>query len=532
MTAGDANPAAAGPHVAPRLRWFHFIILIALLAAGAALRFHDLTKIGLWPDEFWSSVHMASGRGNSVLALPSGVLFNPPPQTELRDAPHWWHIWTGLDTILHPPLYLILLRWWMDVFGTSDVSTRCFSTVASLASVVVLFEIVRKSVSPGAGLMAAAIMALAPIQINLSVESRPYTLLALLGLLACHALLRIERRGASPLRLVLLATFAAATALTHYFSLGALLAIGGYALVRLRGTDRRKTVLALCASALFVLVAWGPFILRQHGELATGQKWAGDPNPRTASVLRAIAAPSVFLYGGDENKSVWIAPAVIAYLLPLLLMRRQPQLLLWWLWIVGIIGSLFCYDLARHSRLLEIVKYISLAAPATYAICTAPLPIRGGWRWTVPGLIVASVGIAVIERMQEGPPDIYGDWRGLAVRLDHRAAAGDPIVFYPNLFWGSPGMYYLDFAHYAPDSTRPIMYLREPADDAALRQLKPYRRIWLVGPAPSDNKTNLLPGWRAVSSQWFLASGGFVEMVPADNAVTSASQPASRPTGP
>ena len=120
MTAGDANPAVVDSHIGPRLRWFHFFILIALLAVGAGLRFHDLTKLGMWPDEFWSSVHMASGRGNTVLALPSGVLFNPPPATELRDAPHWWHIWTGLSTILHPPLYLILLRGWMDLFGTAD----------------------------------------------------------------------------------------------------------------------------------------------------------------------------------------------------------------------------------------------------------------------------------------------------------------------------------------------------------------------------------------------------------------------------
>ncbi len=45
------------------IRWFHWLILSGILAVGAFLRFHLITRVGLWPDEFWSSVHLATGRG-------------------------------------------------------------------------------------------------------------------------------------------------------------------------------------------------------------------------------------------------------------------------------------------------------------------------------------------------------------------------------------------------------------------------------------------------------------------------------------
>jgi hypothetical protein len=510
MIVADTNPVAE-----PRVRWFHWIALIALLAIGAGFRFHQITKVGLWPDEFWSSVYLATGRGTSVFDLPPGALIQPPPQTLLENAPSWWHIWTGLGQIVHPPIYLILLRWWMDLFGVSDFSTRAFSAIASLAAIVVLFDIVRRMICVHAALIAAALLALSPLQINLSQEARPYPLLVLFGLLLCHALFRIERQGASPARLLQLGLSTAAMALTHYFSIGAIVAIFCYASFRLRGTDRRKTISALFASAIVVLIIWGPFFWQQRNEFFRQQSWSLEPSGSAAAPwIRAAAIPSALLYGRAENGLSWIAPAILAYLLPLVLLRRYPQIILWWLWIVAIVGSLLIYDSIHHARLLATIKYSSLASPALYALCAMPIPIMKSWRWAVPCLVLASTAIAAIERIQEGPPDVNGEWRGLAVALDHQAGPKDALIFYPNRFWGSPGMYYLDFAHYAPNSHRPIMYLNAPADSAAMRQLNGFEKVWLVGPSAEKDGSSYLPGWSVISSKGFPNSGSFAEMIP------------------
>lgn len=509
----QASPPSAG------VRWHHWAILIAIIAIGAGLRFHQITRVGLWPDEFWSSVHLATGRGTSLFDLPSGVLFNPPPAANFENAPAWWHIWSGLRGVIHPPVYLILLRGWIDLFGDADFSTRAFSALASLAGALVLFDIVRTMVSTNAGLIGAAIMAIAPLQINISQETRPYPLLALLGLLACHALFRIERRGASTGRLFVLGLWTAATALTHYFSFGALLAIFCYAWIRLRGNDRRKTIAALVASAIFVLLVWGPFFWGQRQQFLSSQSWLRDTiGSAAAPFVRLAAAPSALLFGRFENPINWIAPAIIAYLLPLVLLRRYPQVLLWWLWIVGIFGTLLVYDCIHHDRMLGTIRYISLASVGFYAVCAVPIPSLKSWRWLVPALMLASAAVAAAQRLQEGPPDVNGDWRGLAVALGREAGPDDPIVFYPSRLWGSPGMYYLAFEHYVRNSHRPIMYLTGPADAAAPRQVHGYPKVWLVG--PTEDVSGYLPGWKPIFSQGFELSGSITEMVPKDISAT------------
>ncbi|MGD0767789.1 MAG: glycosyltransferase family 39 protein [Tepidisphaeraceae bacterium] len=497
-------------------------ILAGLIALGAGLRFHQITKVGLWPDEFWSSVHLATGRGAAVLDLPAGVLFDPPPPTLLQGAPPWWHVWTGLAGIVHPPVYLILLRWWMDAFGSGDFSTRAFSAVASLAGIVVLFDVLRRTVSLHAALLGAAFMAISPMQINLSQQTRPYPLLALFGLLACQVILRIERQGACRGRLIQLGLAMAAMALTHYFSLGGLLAISAYALIRLRGADRRRTIAAIGIAGAIVLICWGPFLWQQHREFFRQQSWSLEPSSGAQMpLIRAAAQTAAFLFGRPGGEMAWLAPCVIAYLLPLIFLRRLPQLMLWWLWIVGIVGLLVAYDSINHARLLAYDKYTSLASVALYALCAVPWPM-GKWpRWVIPYLLLTATAIATVQRIQEGPSEDNGDWRTMAVTLDRLAAPGDPLVFYPSDFWGPPGMYYLAVAHYARSSHRPIMFLTQPADPAAERQLSKFRKIWLVGPSAGQDGADYLPGWSVLFNRGFPNSGSIAEMEKAGRRTTT-----------
>lgn len=495
------------------VRWYCWAILAALIAVGAGLRFYQITKVGQWPDEFWSSVHLATGRGTGIFDLPAGVLIDPPPPTMLAGAPSWPHIWTGLPNVVHPPVYFICLRWWMDLFGSSDFSTRTFSALASLFGVIVLFDIVRRTSGAHAALLAAALMAVSPLQMNLSQETRPYPLLILFGLLACHAIVRIEQDGVSSRKLIQLGLATGATALTHYFSIEALAGIFLYAAIRLRGPVRTKVIALLLAAGALVLICWGPFLWQQRHEFFRQEAWSLEPTgDRNMALMRTAAVPSELLYGRSSQEMAWIAPAVIAYLLPIVLFRRMPYVLLWWLWTVGVVGPLAAYDWLRDARLLATLKYTSLASVGVYALCAAPLPVHGWWRWVVAYMILASTIIVTIERLGEGPSEQNGDWRAMAVTLDRLAGPGDPLVFYPNKFWGSPGMYYLAFSHYAQNSRRPVMFLNGPADAAALETLAKYPRLWLVGPDAAADGKDYLRGWKVKLSKWFPNSGSMAEM--------------------
>ena len=128
--------------------------------------------------------------------------------------------------VAYPPLYHIVLRWWIDLFGNSTAATRALSAVFSLGAIYDLFDICRLLHRPGTALVAAALMALSPAQLDFAQQTRSYAMLILLALACADVLVRIELRGATPRRLALLALLAAATMLTHYFAIGALIGTG------------------------------------------------------------------------------------------------------------------------------------------------------------------------------------------------------------------------------------------------------------------------------------------------------------------
>jgi hypothetical protein len=415
----------------------------------------------------------------------------------------------------------------MDIFGEQDVSTRGFSAVMSLIGIVVLFDTVRRTSGPGAGLAAAAIMTLAASQIEQSQDARPYTLLALLGLLACRAMLDIERLGATPRRLALLGAAVMAVALTHYFALGALAGLGAYALVRLRGAVRAKVVITLIAAAALSIAIWFPWFWQQHSQLFTQHGWSYNKEATAPmTLLRAMFVPAMHLYG----RLAWglvISTAFLTYVLPLLLARRRPQLLLWWFWVAGTVASLTIYDALHHSWLIGLARYTFILTPGLYALLAEPLPLPGWRGWALPAIIVASVAVFANEKWHEGP-GAKEDWRSVALAANH-AGPRDPLIFYPDTFWGSPAFWYLALDHYVPDSSRPIMMLHGPADQSALRELSRYQRVWLVGPSPIRDGAKILPGWKGQWAREYPGAGGVQEMVQQAPATSPAPSPEARP---
>jgi 4-amino-4-deoxy-L-arabinose transferase-like glycosyltransferase len=501
----------------PAYRWrekcgahwhFAYVVLAVLLVFGGIVRWHEIGREGQSADEFWS-VYLSTGRGKTVFLLPAGKLLNPPPPATMEGAPGWWHIWSGMINAIHPPLYHIVLRWWMDLFGQGDRATRALSGFFSLAAAVVLCDAVRRTSGEVAGLIAAAVMIFAVSQIDFSQQTRSYTMLDFCGVLACHAVIRIERDGASAGKLFELGSAFGAGLLTHYLGVPAFAALGFYALVRFRGRDRRLAIAAMVGSTLFVLAIWYPSLREQFKLFRSPYGWANEISvvPHVTA-WRMIYLPAAHLYG----EVGWLgaaAPAAIVYVLPVVLMRQRPELLVWWFWVMGVMVPLGVRDAAHHTMMLSFAKYTFSASFAICALVAIPV-MRGRWKWVVPGAMLASVMVASVQRWQAGPPP-QGDWRGLALTIDRTAGENDPVVFAADPFWGSPAFSYLAMAHYAPVSHRPIMMLNAPADSAALEELDSYQKVWLVIPS-SAVRDGWLPGWEQVWSTGRPQAGFLAEM--------------------
>jgi 4-amino-4-deoxy-L-arabinose transferase-like glycosyltransferase len=208
-------------------------ILIAITAAGAAIRFATQTSQSYWLDE---------AQAAHELSLSFGQMLSAWGRAE-------WN----------PPLYLIVAWPWAKVFGTGEAGVRSLSAVFGTALIPVMYLCGRELVSRRAGLIAAAFTALNPFMVWYSQEAREYMLLTLL----CTGSLLFFARAVNPDRgsdvraqrrdLAWWTVLSALAVLTQYFAGFLVLAEGLWLIWRLRS---RMAVGALAVQG----VVLAPFV--------------------------------------------------------------------------------------------------------------------------------------------------------------------------------------------------------------------------------------------------------------------------------
>jgi 4-amino-4-deoxy-L-arabinose transferase-like glycosyltransferase len=207
-------------------RW----VLLSILLGAFALRVVRLNFQPLWWDEGYS------------------LFFATRDFATMLDR-------TALD--IHPPLYYVLLQIWMLFAGKSDVAVRFFSVGAGIASVALLYTLARRLSNQTIALLAAFLMASAPIHVYYSQEVRMYELVTLWCIASVYFFVRLLD---SPTRALWAAyIFASAAALyTQYYAAFVLVFQGAFVLImpaRKRLYALRNLLAAWAAIAL-VFLPW------------------------------------------------------------------------------------------------------------------------------------------------------------------------------------------------------------------------------------------------------------------------------------
>jgi uncharacterized membrane protein len=178
---------------------------------------------------------------------------------------------------VHLPLYYLLLRGWMDLFGESAAALRSFSVAFGVATVLLMGpfarELFRASAAcrpaedgdePAAArpfaLVVAMLVALSPVQIFASIEARMYTMGTAFAALSAWLLLRILRTGGSAGAWTAYGLSAFGLLSSHHyglFSVGAQAVFLGLYLVWLAGVGRGEEArrLAIPAAIVGLLIA-------------------------------------------------------------------------------------------------------------------------------------------------------------------------------------------------------------------------------------------------------------------------------------
>ncbi|MEH2144340.1 glycosyltransferase family 39 protein [Nostoc sp.] len=180
--------------------WLRFLIIF-LLVMGILFRFFNLDSKVYWHDETYTSLRISGYTitevkqqifNNRVIAGESFAQFQGANQQKNLN-----------DTIMtlakedshHPPLYYIIARLWMEIFGNSVTAIRSLSVFISLLVFPCVYWLCRELFNvplsvPG---VAIALMAISPIHLVYAQEAQEYILWLVTILLSSASLLRAMR---------------------------------------------------------------------------------------------------------------------------------------------------------------------------------------------------------------------------------------------------------------------------------------------------------------------------------------------------
>ena len=248
---------ASSPRALPRIGSFpaSFVmpvtIVLGLLAVSLYLRTNSLGE-SLWMDEGLS------------IGIASQPLFDIPSVLRVDGS---------------PPFYYMLLSVWMDVFGNGPAETQGVSVAIALVSIPGGLWAGWSLFGRRAGLICAALCAVNPFLTAYAQETRMYSLMLVLSLLATAAFLHVfayGRRGYLPLFFVLLALMLYTHNWGLFLSAGLLCAlVPCWYVSENRHSFWRDALIGFGGAGLLYL-PWLPTLLHQIQH--TGAPWLNPPN--------------------------------------------------------------------------------------------------------------------------------------------------------------------------------------------------------------------------------------------------------------
>ncbi|NQU95861.1 MAG: glycosyltransferase family 39 protein [Candidatus Omnitrophica bacterium] len=141
------------------------LLLLGILSLGLLLRIYGLNKESFWLDEC-ISVRVASLKNVFLVILIRYKSF-------------------------HPPFYYLLLRNWINIFGSSEFSARFLSVILGFFAIIMTYKVGSYLFDKETGIFASLILALSRFHVYYSQEARMYSLMPLFGLISMYFFVKL-----------------------------------------------------------------------------------------------------------------------------------------------------------------------------------------------------------------------------------------------------------------------------------------------------------------------------------------------------
>jgi 4-amino-4-deoxy-L-arabinose transferase-like glycosyltransferase len=401
MAAVAAPPRRAIPRV-PDVRQPQFLerypawattgaVLVVLVAISAYVRTRYISG------QFWMDEAISTGIASHPLSAIPGLLRHDGS----------------------PPLYYVLLHFWIQIFGASESATHALSLLFGLLTIPVGLWAGWSLFGRRAGVMAAVLFSFSPFLTQYAGETRMYELMGLLGLIATASFVHgfVYRRRKY---LIVFALAQAAMLYTHawgiFYGIGAVLALIP---VYLASDDRRGLVrdaVMAFGGAGVLFLPWLPNFIYQASH--TGAPWA--PPPR----FGAPVLLSRDLIGGDRI-TIGLLIVLVIGLAPLFTKRYRStrEGTVMWSLIVMPVATLLLAWLASQITPAFVSRYF---APVLAAILL--LAAWGASRAGVVGLVAIVLSVVFVIHISSYTPQYKSDMRDVGGEMAPLLHPGDLVV--------------------------------------------------------------------------------------------------------
>ena len=404
--------------------------------------------------------------------------------------------WTADD--VHPPLYYLLLKVWLWIFGDSLVALRSLSVVSSLIALYLFFRLIERALPTAVCYAAMLWCTLSPLSIYQAQETRMYAPATAVVLGACLAYRRWIESGATRRSALVLYAIAVTAALyLHYYTAFAVVAIWLHFLIVGARTAAPDSTFAACRAWIVahvaVVIAYTPWVAFAWAQVARGQKFGPvtiDEIPDYASLLirgltfgdhpmpgllswQGVVAVGVLAAGGvcllvtiartrDERDVFYACVAYLPGILALSVLPLSGALELWWY-----------------------VPYCSplLVAAAALGLSHTPLPSRVVAGALCAGALALLPSVVTYYSTSEKDSDMRPIVAYLLAHARHGAdAQSDPVYLLP---------IYIEYklSYYSRDAIAYQWVANDDLESLARDPASEGKTVWLVVDMHSSSPT-------------------------------------------
>ena len=296
----------------------------------------------------------------------------------------------GIDT--HPPLYHLLLHFWLLALGRSEFAIRFLSAAIGLLIVVLTYALARRIAGERLALLAALVSAIAPFQVYYSQEARMYALVTLLCLASVYALISVlDQPSRTNWAIYVLTSIGAVY--SHYYAFFVLGAEAIFIVIWFLSNRRQQwaspRLTALIVSLVLVALSYVPWAIVQTSFIAA--KASARMGEFSISGAVRLFKESLVAFGvgttlpGAPGNYV-AAFFLLAFLSGAVWLARQPATRLYSPLILLYCGvPLLLAFMVNPFMPFFYPRYVLLATPAYYiGIGGAIEALASRWRWLVP----------------------------------------------------------------------------------------------------------------------------------------------------